>query len=215
MTTKAYGYLRVSGKSQVDGDGFPRQRAAIAEYAVANGMEVVGWYEERAVPGAMEWDERPAWAAMVEALNGVRTILIERLDRLARDLLVQEHIVADLRKRDVVLVSTLEPDLGSTEPTRVLIRQMIGAVAQYDKSMTVLKLRGSRQRKKAASGRCEGQKPYGHYPNEVGVLAEMKRLEECGLTLDRIAKDLTEAGMMARSGKPWHPHVVGRILRAQ
>ncbi len=32
-TAKAVSYLRVSGKGQVDGDGFPRQRETIARYA--------------------------------------------------------------------------------------------------------------------------------------------------------------------------------------
>jgi hypothetical protein len=31
--------------------------------------------------------------------NGVRTILIEKLDRVARDLMVQETVIADLHKR--------------------------------------------------------------------------------------------------------------------
>ena len=39
-TRKAFGYLRVSGKSQIDGDGFPRQRENILKYAAANGVEI-------------------------------------------------------------------------------------------------------------------------------------------------------------------------------
>jgi len=33
METKAFAYLRVSGKGQVDGDGFSRQSTAITQYA--------------------------------------------------------------------------------------------------------------------------------------------------------------------------------------
>ena len=36
---KAFGYLRVSSESQVDGDGFPRQKAAIKKWADANGVK--------------------------------------------------------------------------------------------------------------------------------------------------------------------------------
>jgi hypothetical protein len=32
-TAKAVSYLRVSGKAQIEGDGFPRQRETIARYA--------------------------------------------------------------------------------------------------------------------------------------------------------------------------------------
>src|ERR1700688_758578 len=125
---QAYAYLRVSGKSQVDGDGFPRQREAVNTFAAAAGIEIIREFVEKAVPGKTEWDDRPAWTDMVLSFNGVTTIVIERLDRLARDLLVQEHIIADLRNRGITLLSTAEPDLGSDEPSRVFMRQVLGAL---------------------------------------------------------------------------------------
>ncbi len=93
--------------------------------------------------------------------DGVKAIIIEKLDRLARDLMVQEATIADLQKHGFTLISVAEPDLMATDPTRILMRQLMGAVAQYDKSQIVLKLRDARQRMKAATGRCEGRKPYG------------------------------------------------------
>lgn len=212
MNTDAFGYIRVSGRGQVDGDGFPRQRVAVLKYASDNGITITRWFEERAVPGATEWDNRPAWVDMVQEFNGVRTIVIERLDRLARDLMVQEHIIADLARRNIVLVSTLEPDLGSTEPTRVLMRQIMGAIAQYDKTMIVQKLRGARQRMKARGERCEGRKPYGHYGNELGVLANIQDAARAGETSAAIARSLNAGGVRTRSGGDWHPYTIGRIL---
>ena len=90
--TKAFSYLRVSGKGQVSGDGFPRQRAAIKAYAKANGFAIVREFADEGVSGAMETTDRPAFAEMVATLhsNGVRTVIVEKLDRLARDLMVQE-----------------------------------------------------------------------------------------------------------------------------
>ena len=79
-------------------------------------------------------------------------MIIEKLDRLARDLMVQETIIADLRKNGFELVSVAEPDLMKNDPTRILVRQMMGAVAQYEKSQIVLKLRGARMRKRAKEG---------------------------------------------------------------
>ena len=38
---EAFGYIRVSGKGQLSGDGFPRQRAAIQAYAAAYGYCVI------------------------------------------------------------------------------------------------------------------------------------------------------------------------------
>src|SRR5579863_9466815 len=117
---RAFAYLRVSGRGQVDGDGFPRQDSEIARFAEHNDIEIVCSFPERALPGKTDWEDRPAWVQMISSLNGVKTIIIERLERLARDLGVQEWIMKDLKKRGIELISTCEPDLGSDDPTRIL-----------------------------------------------------------------------------------------------
>src|SRR5258708_6701842 len=165
---KAYGYLRVSSQGQVEGDGFARQRSAIEGYAKAHGVKIVQWFEEKGVSGTKDVVERPAFQQMLVALlsNGVRTVIIEKLDRLARDLMVQETILGDMRKRSFDLVSVAEPDLCSDDPSRKLMRQIMGAIAEYDKNMIVLKLRAARQRIRAKGERCEGGKPFGARPGE-------------------------------------------------
>lgn len=215
--TKAFAYLRVSGRGQVDGDGFPRQSAAIRTYAAAHDIRIVQTFREEGISGATELEHRPALMALMEALasNGTKLVLIERLDRLARDLMVQETIIADLRKQGYDLISVSEPDLLQTDPSRVLMRQIFGAIAQYDKAMLVIKLRGSRQRKKSRTGQqCEGRKPYGHLAGERDVIERMKALRATGLGYDRIADQLNEAGIKPRSGAKWHGQVINRILRA-
>jgi DNA invertase Pin-like site-specific DNA recombinase len=56
--------------------------------------------------------------------------------------MVSESILADFQRKGVTVVSVAEPDLCSSDPTRILMRQMMSAFAQYEKSMIVLKLRG-------------------------------------------------------------------------
>ena len=212
--TKAYAYLRVSGKSQVDGDGFPRQRAAIKEYAATHDLKIVREFREGGVSGTVENMNRPAWQELMVALhsNGVRMILIENLNRLARDLMVQETAIADLRRHGFTLISVVEPDLMASDPQRVFIRQMMGAVAQLDKSQIVAKLRGARLRKRAQTDRCEGRKPFGYYEGEEAILARMKALRGEGLGFDRIAARLNTEGIAPRSGQRWGGFAVNRIL---
>jgi DNA invertase Pin-like site-specific DNA recombinase len=211
---KVHAYLRVSGRGQVDGDGFPRQLAAIKAYASANDIKIVRVFREEGVSGTTESADRPAWADLMTALhaNGVNTILIEKLDRLARDLMVQETIIADLKRHGFDLISVAEPDLMATDPTRILMRQLMGAVAQYDKAQIVAKLRGARMRKRAKAGRCEGRKPYGHYEGEQAIIDRMNELRATGMGFDRIAARLNEEGLKPRSGGRWHGLVVNRIL---
>ena len=50
-------------------------------------------------------------------------------------------------------------------PTTTFVRQVLGAVAQLDKAMTVAKLRGARDRKRRQAGWCEGGAPlHERYP---------------------------------------------------
>jgi DNA invertase Pin-like site-specific DNA recombinase len=136
---RAFSYLRVSGKDQVRGDGFPRQRSAIKAFAAKHAYRIVREFREEGVSGAIETMDRPAWSEMMTELHsdGVRTIIVEKLDRLARDLMVQEACIADLRKNGFTLVSVAEPDLMESDPTRVLMRHYEGEQAAIDRMKTL------------------------------------------------------------------------------
>ncbi len=213
----AFAYLRVSGRSQAaeDKDGFTRQKTAIDAYARAGGLTVARIFEERGVSGTKEALDRPAWTAMVAEIltTGVQTIIIERLDRLARDYYIQEHILRDLKKRGITLLSTAEPDLGSDDPTRVLFRTIVGGVAQYEKSMLVAKLAAARKRRRDKGIRCDGAKPYGELPAEADAVMKIQDWRKLGRTYQAIADGLKDAGIPPRRGRKWDPGVVRRIAR--
>lgn len=212
--TRAFAYLRVSGKGQVEGDGFTRQLKAIREYAAANDIKIANAYREKGVSGTKDLENRPALLELMTALhaNGVKLVLVEKLDRLARDLMVQETIIGDLRKNGFDLISVSEPDLLQDDPSRKLMRQVFGAIAEYEKTMIVLKLRGARLRQKAKTGRCEGAKPYGSLSREAAVVARMKDLRATGMGFDRIAAQLNADGVKPRRGKKWWGLAVNKIL---
>ena len=67
-TTKAFAYLRVSGRSQA-AEG-PRQPAAINAYSAAHGLAVAHVFKERGVRGNTESLDRPAWTAMLAEILG-------------------------------------------------------------------------------------------------------------------------------------------------
>lgn len=227
---KAMAYLRVSGAGQEPGDGFERQRVAILRFAAANALVIPEdcWFQD-VHTGKDEWEKRPGWVAMMHQAGvlGVRVILIEKLDRLARDLMVQEHIIADLRLRRVDLISSMEPDLCVDDPTRNLLRQIMGAISSYDRAMLTLKMRGARERIRAAGKKCEGRKAYGESldkPEERATLAFMKACRAGGMTYEGIAKELntreefrdTRRGAgRGRLGTEWIGAVVCKILRRE
>jgi DNA invertase Pin-like site-specific DNA recombinase len=212
----AFAYLRVSGKGQLEGDGFTRQIDTMTKYAKANQISITQTFEERGVSGTNDLDDRPALQDLIAALhaNGTKIVMIEKLDRLARDLMIQETILADLRKSGFEVISVQEPDLCSDDPSRVLVRQIFGAIAQYDRAMTVLKLRAARQRMRTRLGKCEGRKPFGHRPGERATMLRLHTLRTEGLSYEAIAKTLDEEGLKPRKADKWNPITVNRVLAA-
>jgi hypothetical protein len=74
---------------------------------------------------------------MMQALrrDGIKLVLVESLGCLARDLVVQESILHDVRRHGFQLISSAEPDLCSDDPSRKPMRQILGAFHEYEKAM--------------------------------------------------------------------------------
>src|ERR1700739_1891658 len=58
-------YCRCSGKSQIEGDSFERQMETIHRCAVAQDSQIIQRFDEQAVPGKTEAEDRPAWNRML------------------------------------------------------------------------------------------------------------------------------------------------------
>lgn len=189
---------------------------AIKKYAAANGIRVVRTFCEEGVSGTKDLENRPALQELIVALhsNGTKMVLVEKLDRLARDLMIQESIIADLKRNRFELVSIMEPDMCSDDPSRTLIRQILGAFSQYERAMIVQKLRGARQRIRTKTGRCEGRKQFGTRRGEAGIIERMKSLRRQGSAVDKIAESLNSEGIKPRAGQKWYSTSVYRVLKA-
>src|SRR5690349_292278 len=107
MSTKCYGYVRVSGLSQVEGEGLPRQKEKIEAYAKAHDLEVVQIFEDGGVSGTKDALDRIGLTDLFVAIksNGVRLVLCESMDRFARKLMVGELIISEFKKLGVKVIS--------------------------------------------------------------------------------------------------------------
>jgi DNA invertase Pin-like site-specific DNA recombinase len=221
---KAYGYVRVSGKGQVEGDGFTRQEEALRGYAEKHNVTIEKVYREEGFSGTKGEEERPAFKEMLAAIlkDGVRTIIVERLDRLARELRIQEQLLIYLASHGIELISA-DTEENVTEavrsdPMRKAMVQVQGVFAELDKSLLVKKLRLARERVREAHGKCEGRKTYQEAAPEV--IREIKRLRRKPrgegakrMTYRQIADELNQKGYKTRLGKEFTGQVVQNIMR--
>jgi DNA invertase Pin-like site-specific DNA recombinase len=216
--TVAFAYLRTSSAANVgaDKDSDKRQRAAIGGFASARGYQIVAEFYDTAVSGADPIAERPGFKAMLDRIagNGVRTILIESPDRFARDLAVQLAGHDFLKGLGIDLIPATAPDhfLEDT-PTAVLVRQVLGAIAQFEKASLVAKLKAARDRKIAAGEKCGGRKSHlESQPKVVGLAKALRR--KIGGSLREIAAELAAHGHLSRSGKPFTARSVNNMLKS-
>lgn len=217
--TEAIAYYRTSSAANAgaDKDSRERQRAAVEGFARSAGFTIVAEFYDAAVSGADPIDTRPGFADALERIagNGVRTIIVETASRFARDLIVQEVGFRMLQARGITLVAADSPDgFADDTPTARLIRQILGAVAEFEKAALVAKLKGARDRKSRAAGkRIEGRKPV---PPNVVALARKLARKRVGLgkkpSLRDIAKGLAAAGHLSPAGAPYGPESVKRML---
>jgi DNA invertase Pin-like site-specific DNA recombinase len=215
---QAVAYLRTSSSANVGGDSGKRQLMAIRAYAKAAGVEIVDTYTDDAVRGDNAFVNRPGFAVMMERLlsNGVRTIVVETANRFARDLIVQQVGYEMLKSRGITLIAADKPDAFLDDgPTATLIRQVLGAASQFEKSMLVSKLRGARERKRATGGRVEGRKPLSETHPEVVALAKQlrRKLPNGGQrSLREVAAELAALRHLNASGKRFTPQSIANML---
>jgi DNA invertase Pin-like site-specific DNA recombinase len=209
----AVAYLRTSSATNGDSDSHARQLTAIEAYAKAAGIEIVATFTDDAVKGSDAIESRPGFNLMLDRLlsNGVRTIIVENASRFARDLIVQEVGFEMLKARGIDLIAADKPDAFLDDgPTATLVRQMLGAVAQFEKAMLVSKLKGARDRKRATGVKVGGR--HSHLEKHPEVVKIAKALHRGGMSYRDIAAELFAKGHANSKGAAFSASSISNML---
>lgn len=216
--SKLVGYVRVSGKAQIDGYGLPNQRADIRAWAKAEGHRIVAWCEDAGVTGTVDDASRPGLACALEAIasGSAEGMVVPSLHRLARKLHIQEAVLSKVwglgGRMFTVDAGEMSND-DDDDPMRVFVRQVMGAAAQLERGLIQLRLKKGRAAKRAATGRCEGPLPYGADDDgEAAVVARIVAMSADGASIRAIAQTLNTEGVTSKRGGQWHPQTVARVL---
>lgn len=210
-------YSRVSTAAQVDGDGPVRQEEVCRKFAEAKGWVFRGSYFDGGVSGATSCVNRPQFAKLLNDCpkREIRTIVVERADRIARDLIESELLIRECKAMGIEIWCAdsgeelvFSPD---QDPTRVLIRQIMGALSEWEKNVIVKKLQAGRRKMIAETGRCGGHEPY----SVPAVIEIIWRAGQAGCKFAAIARDLNKLEIESPKGKLWSPKTVKRILKRE
>jgi DNA invertase Pin-like site-specific DNA recombinase len=227
---RVVGYLRVSTDRQAEeGLGLDVQEEAVHEYAMAHQHIVVAVHRDEGRSGTYGLEGRLGLAnALTDIKQGrADAIVVYRLDRLARDLVLQEQLLTEVWRMGGDVLSTAggeghlrdDPD----DPSRRLIRQVLGAVAEYERAMIALRLRRGRAAKAARGGFAYGSPPLGQRAENRELTADMREqlvvarileLRAAGHSLRHIATMLEAEGHRPKRGATFYPATVARALRA-
>lgn len=219
----AVGYVRVSTTEQVKGFGLDVQRSAIADYCDAQGLTLGAVYSDDGVSGSNGLESRDGLARALATLESrqAAVLVVYRLDRLARDLLLQETILGRLRACGVAVVSVTEGSVDSDDPTRVLVRQVLGAIGEYERALIRARVMAGKAAKAARGGYAGGRPAFGSRaagaelvpdPSEQLTVERIRELRDQGSSLRSIARALEEEGRPAKAGRRWHASQVARVL---
>lgn len=224
------GYIRVSTEGQVDAYGKDVQRDAILRWAKLNGHLISHFYEEDGVSGKTDSGSRPALQQCIEQAERKRFegIVVFEPSRIARRIVVQETLLSLIWSAGLKVFSTTtgEMDADEDDPTKIMIRQILGVIAEFDHRTTVKKLQAGRVVKSAQGGYIGGTPAFGLKAVGSGKTArlvedevESKVIEDIlteyqgGRSYNGIATLLNQGGHTTKRGKQWTAVQVRRIVQ--
>jgi len=224
----AIAYLRVSTAEQAEqGVSLDAQRAAVTAYCAMRRLDLVAVVEDAAVSAGTPLADRPGGAELVGAVarRRVAHVVAFKLDRLFRDAADCLTVTGEWDRRGVALHLV---DLGgatvdtSTAMGRFFLTVLAGA-AEMERTLIRERTRMALAHKRAKGERVSGEAPFGYRFDggrvvedaaEQRTLALVAQLRRDGLSLRKVAAELTRRGVRTRRGTAYSGQGVQGLVAA-
>lgn len=202
-------YIRVSTDRQAaSGLGLEAQRSAIEQYAVQQGREIAAVYVE-AESGKLR--DRPQLnAALAHCRKAKATLLIAKLDRLARNV----AFVSSLMEAGVEFIAVDAPFAN-----RLMIH-VLSAVAEFEReqisertkaALAAAKARGVKLGANGAVLAAQRREEADRFAESIRPYVENARSSGC-TSLRDYAAHLTQQGAPTPTGGNWHASSIRNLL---
>ena len=167
-----YGYARVSSKKQLHGNSLEEQRAALS----ANGAVSI-----TAEQYTGKTTSRPKLQALIASLRAEDTLMVTKLDRLARNVTEGIELIRELFARDIKVHVLNIGLLENTSMGNFFITTLL-AVAELERSMIIERTQAGKEVARTKAGFREGRPP----------LPEKKLLYALELLKDHSYKEVSD-----------------------
>jgi len=219
------GYVRVSTSMQADaGHSLEAQRAKLDAWCALYDADLVDVVIDAGL-SASTMDGRPGLVSLLSRLRAGEAdgVLVAKLDRLTRSTRDLGELV-DRSTRDGWAILSVAEQLDTSSAAGRLVVNVLGAVSQWEREAagerTSSAMRSMRERLLYTGGRVR----YGYRVGDDGclvpdeheqaVLGAVRELHAAGLSLRGIGAELDRRGLVSRSGAPWGPSTVRRLVAA-
>jgi DNA invertase Pin-like site-specific DNA recombinase len=192
-----------------------KERQAVSAFAARAGYEIVAELSDEIDADILRSPGFARALRRVEA-TGAQTIILASVSSFARDKLVRAVGRVKLSLFGITLIAA---DCGRFPDNSVedrLVKQMLDQVSAFDELLVTASDKGKSDRFGRKVG-PKGRKQYVDLVPEAVSLAkriyEMARHGETRVTLREISQQLADAGHVEKTGKPFHPHAIDRMIK--
>lgn len=220
---KAVGYIRVSTKGQADdGVSLEMQEAKIRQWAALHDVTVMSFHTDEGLSGGDT--SRPGLAAaLADVIQHKAALVAYSLSRISRNTIHLLTLADTIAKAGADLVS-LQERIDTGSPAGRVAFRIMSALAEFERDQVSERTREAMRHMKA-EGKRVGSVPYGYsvaddgatlvpMEQEQAILKHTRELRKLGYSLRQISDELARRGAFSRTGKPFHPQTLSRILDA-
>jgi DNA invertase Pin-like site-specific DNA recombinase len=218
-------YNRVSTDEQAaTGLGLAAQVAACDAFASKAGHTVTACHTDAGISGAAGLEDRPGLMAAIAGLRRGDALVVAKRCRLGRDQMAILMIERAVSRKGAVILSA--DGIGNADdPASQFMKNVIDAASVYERGLIRSRTKAALAAKRRA-GELAGEVPFGwvsdgngrliEVADEQAILRIIGELRAAGVSLRKIAAELTAAGHRTKKGNAaWTHTTVKSILDRQ
>ena len=221
---KVLGYVRVSTEDQArEGVSLDAQEARLRDYCRAREWALVGVIRDE---GRSAKDlKRPGLEQILEALprkhRGWDALIVVKLDRLTRSV-KDLGTLMEAFKRARVAFTSIQESVDTSSASGELFFNLVASVSQWERRAIGERTKAALAHLQASGRRVSRFAPYGQRiaadgrlvpdPVEQAVRRAVASLARRRLSLRAMAARLAAQGHVSRTGQPFTPKAVKRLL---